>query len=156
MNATEIVDSISDEVADSLWLSAVAEAVERADEEGEPNAANFRPGPGGDWADTDYKPVPASFERAARRILSKVPAEVLEQGRAKWLQSSGMDDDRFAHVLAMRILGHGVGLFDDIRSRDNRAPEIEALDANLPLLDCSIELSADWNPQTNKVEPAIA
>lgn len=148
------LDELASNVADSLWLSAVASAVEQAMEDDEPGADDFGPGPGGDWADTDYKPVPESFEQEARKILAALDPETLERGRAKWLQSSGMDDERFAHVLAMAILGSGVGLFDDVRARDYRAPALVELDRALPCLDCSGTLVAFWNPETGRPEPA--
>lgn len=156
MQADEI-QTLAEYVADSLWLSTVADAVDRAADDGDPGAREFRPGAGGDWKDTDYRPVPGSFLAAAVRILSGLPPGILSRGRTAWRDLSGCDDERFGHVVAMRILGHGVGLSDDIPPDNGQFPllfgAVRTLSDSLPCLDCSAEFHAEWNPETGKVEP---
>lgn len=41
------IETLAEYVADSLWLCAVADAVERAADGGDPGARDFRPGAGG-------------------------------------------------------------------------------------------------------------
>lgn len=149
------IESLAEYVADSLWLSAVADAVERAADDGDPGARDFRPGAGGDWKDTDYRPVPPSFLAAAVRILSGLPAGILSAGRTAWRDLSGCDDERFGHVVAMKILGAGVGLYDDIPVQIGEPAylAVDRLSDALPCLDCSAEFHAEWNPETQKVEP---
>lgn len=157
MQADEI-QTLAEYVADSLWLSTVADAVDRAADDGDPGAREFRPGAGGDWKDTDYRPVPPSFVAAAVRILSGLPPGILASGRTAWRDLSRCDDERFGHVVAMRILCTGVGLFDDLPTYARDLPgtqygDVCRLSDALPRLDCSAEFHAEWNPETGKVEP---
>jgi hypothetical protein len=150
----DTLQEIADYVADSLWLSAFADAIERAADDGDTDAAEIRPGAGEDWQDTVTE-TPQRFKDSAVRILSGLPAGILAAGLDAWTRSSGCDLERLGHVVAMEILGHGVGLFDDIRPGARaglRASAVQALSDALPCLDCSIELSAEWNPETGKVE----
>lgn len=151
------IETLAEYVADSLWLCAVADAVERAADDGDPGARDFRPGAGGDWKDTDYRPVPGSFLAVARRVLSGLPAGILSAGGTAWRDLSGCDSERFGHVVAMEILGHGVGLSDDIPPDNGQDPErfgaVRRLSDALPCLDSSAELFATWNPETGKVQP---
>lgn len=152
------IETLAEYVADSLWLCAVADAVDRAAEDGDESARDFRPGAGGDWKDTDYRPVPPSFLAVARRVLSGLPAGILSAGRNAWRDLSRCDDERFGHVVAMEILGHGVGLSDDLPTYARDLPgtqyrDVRNLSDALPCLDCSAELFATWNPETQKVEP---
>lgn len=157
MIRSQIVDS----VADTLWLMAVADAVERAREEGCLKARDFHPGPGGKWEDTDYAPVPDVFKVRADFVLATIPATLLESGFAAWAELTGRDEERFGHLLAMTVLGTGVGLSDDMPSYSNRLPlsyevcRVESLRKAIPRKDCSAELSAVWNPETNKPEPMV-
>lgn len=152
------IETLAAHVADSLWLSTVADAVERAADDGDPGARDFMPGAGGDWKDTDYRPVPGSFLAAAVRILSGLPAGILANGYRAWRDLSRCDDERFGHVVAMEILGHGVGLSDDLPTYSRDLPgtqfgDVRRLSDALPCLDCSAEFFAEWNPETGKVEP---
>lgn len=145
--------SLSDYVGDSLWLSTFADAIERADD---PAAREFHPGPGGDWIDTVTE-TPQSYRDAARRILDGLPPGTLDTGRKAWQELTRCDLGQFGHVLAMRILGSGVGLFDDLPTYARDLPgtqyrDVKALSDALPLLDTSAEFFAEWNPETGKVE----
>lgn len=79
------IETLAALVADSLWLSAVADAVDRAADDGHPGAREFRPGAGGDWKDTDYRPVPPSFLAVALSAadLHRDLAGVLAMRRAR-------------------------------------------------------------------------
>lgn len=139
--------ALVDYVGDSLWLATFADAIERADD---PAAREFHPGPGGDWIDTVTE-TPQSYRDAARRILDGLPDGTLDKGRTAWTDLTGLDTERFGHVLAMNILGTGVGLFDDIRPGQLaglRASAVQALSDALPFED----FWAEWNPETGKVE----
>ena len=153
-------ETVAEHVADSLWLSTVADAVDRAADDGDETARDFRPGAGGDWKDTDYRPVPAPILAAARRILGGLPHGILAAGRTAWRDLTGCDDERFGHVVAMRILCTGVGLNDDLPpsragmplARDLAYRDVLNLSQALPRLDCSAEFAGTWNPETGKVE----
>lgn len=142
------LQTLAEHVADSLWLSTFADAVERAHEDGH-DVRDIRPGAGGDWADCPYRPVPSAVLKQAVDALARIPADTLQAGAAAWLEASGCDEERLGHCLAMRMLGHGVGLFDDVRPDD--APKggaIDRLGRAAPYLECF----AWWNPETGKVE----
>lgn len=138
----EHYDDIVEGAARALWLSAYADAHDRAVEQGEPISDDFeRPGPGEDWK--DFAPdTPPAAEVAARRLAHSVarrngypttdPIETVAGLCAAWIEAQhetiGEARDavdwaqdlteaceRFGHVVAMASLGHGVGPYDDVR-----------------------------------------
>ncbi len=144
-------ETIVANVADTFWLVASADALERAADDGH-DVSERIPGPGKDWADLPYRPVPDSIAGLARRILARIPPEILASGRAAWIQATGRDDERFGHCLAMRIMGTGVGLHDDTPCDYDDLPAVQDLDNVLPTIETPY---ADYNPESGKVEISL-
>lgn len=156
------VHAITNDVARSLWLNSFADACDRArDEEGHDNAPH--PGAGGDWADIVPVAFPQRFHALAARLIGAIPLPLLSAGWEAWRRIARDDRERFAHVLTMGALGHGVGLFDDVRTscfRENAATAQDRADADavrrlreaVPSIGESCDLFAAWNPETGQVE----
>jgi hypothetical protein len=150
--------SILDHVTKSLWLSAWADAVERAADRS-PKARDLKPGPGGDWADCSIGREPRRFRLAAHRALCPLREHVLEACKA-WRDLTGCDVERFGHVVAMRLLGSGVGLFDDFPSYllqggtvtdAAKRDHVRRLDRELPMIGESVDVYAEWDFKAGKV-----
>lgn len=150
------VSDIVQHVARSLWASAFADACERARDDGDRNAPH--PGAGGEWFDVvPFDRMPQRFSGAAARAIGSVPLPVLSAGCEAWERLSGRDRERFAHVVAMRLLGHGVGLFDDLpptQSAEDRAAErpVRELSEALPRIGESCDVVAFYDPDSGLVE----
>lgn len=149
------VACLHDDVAASLFLHAFADACDRAREAGCDDVPH--PGAGGDWADIVPSTFPPRFVLAAGRALQRVDIRTLSYGRAAWQRLSGCDGDRFAHVLACVLLGHGVGFSDDVRtSAVNTAQDradvdtVERLRRALPRIGESCDVHAEWCPETGQ------
>lgn len=153
---TDTIDEIAGYVADTFWVNAYADVIERAADDGIESARDLMPGAGGDWLDVAPNPptdIAARFLSVARKVLNGLPQGVLAAGFEAWTRQAGDDWAHFGHCLAMRILGTGVGLWDDVRpsqcpqgSPDHNA--IKALDRALPTMDCSSELFLDYEDIT--------
>ena len=153
-----MLSTILEHVTDSLWLSAWADAVERAADRS-PKARGLRPGPGGDWADCDKGPAPKRFAQAAHRALFPIRDDVIRACNA-WRDLTRCDVERFGHVLAMRLLGSGVGLFDDFPSYYLQGGPttiaaqrdlVRRLDAIAPRIGESVDVFAEWDFKAGKV-----
>lgn len=66
------IETLAEHVADTLWLSAFADAIDYAHENGH-DVAELRAGPGEDWADCPYRPVPAAVQKQAADALARIP-----------------------------------------------------------------------------------
>lgn len=148
--------NILDSVVSSLWLSAYADAIERVRDRS-PKAQSMHPGPGGDWADCAIPPAPRRYIIVAHRFLWPIRQQLLE-GYNAWHRLTGEDSARFAHVLAMQMLGHGVGIVDDVRTSavstaQDRADvdTVERLSKILPRIGESCEVYAEWDMRRGKV-----
>ena len=101
--------AIRNPFARTLFLCAYADGVEALQIQGE------APGAGEDW--DDYAPeTPESVGEQADEILARFPYGEcgLENAAKAWVEATGQDVNRFGHCLALEILGHGVGLSDDL------------------------------------------
>lgn len=150
--------SIAEHVTNSVWLSAWADAVERAADRS-PKARDLKPGPGGDWQDCRTGPAPKRFALAVHRALWPIREHVL-QGFKSWQDLTRCDVERFGHVLAMRLLGHGVGLFDDFPSYllqggtvtdAAKRDHVRRLDSVAPRIGESVDVFAEWDFKAGKV-----
>lgn len=146
-------------VADSLRLATYADAIDRAIEDGDESARAQRPGPGEDWRDSDYRPVPRAVLALAQEKLASIRPATLADGAEAWLRLSGCDRERLGHVMALTMLGHGVGLDDDIPTTayalgGATAQDRADLDSVRRLRDAlpRVELLAFWNPARCAVE----
>ena len=97
-------DEIAEPMARTLWLCAYADGIEEHEIEG--------PAPGAqeDWDDYAPPTPPEALTRAVE-ILGQIKDPVAISER--WMRDTGQDVDRFGHCLALKVLGHGVGLGDD-------------------------------------------
>jgi hypothetical protein len=146
-------DEILEGAARALFVSAYADAAERAEEDGEEFDGDT-PGPGEDWL--DYAPdTPAEAAAQAGKLLATVANLNLAHGEADpvsnltsedsilrglcadWIQAGGTGDRFgspefiFGFYLAMEALGHGVGLSDnlptDSKYKSPRTPMVDGI-----------------------------
>ena len=129
----EDISELAEHVADTWWLSAFADAVERAIDDGDETARELHPGPGGDWADMPYHPVPEGVYRFALDRLARIGSGILREAWEAWRDASGLGLERFGHCLAMSSLGHGIGLTDDVYPVP---AAVEVLAARKGLVEC--------------------
>lgn len=148
--------NILDSVVSSLWLSAYADAIERVRGRS-PKALSLHPGQGGDWADCAIPKAPKRYGEIAYRVLLPIGQQLLE-GYKAWHRLTREDSERFGHVLAMQMLGHGVGILDDVRtsavSTTNDKLDVETVERLakiLPRIGESCEVFAEWDMRRGKV-----
>lgn len=156
MNA-DALHNLAGYVAASLFLHAFADACDRAREDGCDDVPH--PGPGGDWADIVPSVFPQRFHGVAASAIGRVALPTLSAGFDAWRRLTDCDAERFGHVVACRLLGHGVGLFDDIRlgglvTAQDRADNdaVHRLNRELPRIGESCDVVAFWNPETGQCE----
>ena len=146
-------DTVRESCARSLWVSAFADALDRARDDGH-DVDDLRAGAGDDWHDVVPDGFPDSAGALADTILRRCEEKAQDFATlcALWVAVSGTDSERLGHVLAMVALGHGVGFDDDVRPSDVSAREREEL-RRLRAAVPSVEFFAEFDPTTRTVQP---
>lgn len=110
------MELIRESIARTLFLMAYADAAE------EPGRRLPRARSGEDWNDVAPRTPASAFacaDKLLARIAEKRPSIAVDC--ARWCASTGLDENRFGHCVAMMALGAGVGLFDDLPFEDEAA-----------------------------------